>query len=118
MELEELNPPHRLQATLTHLSGNWQVLLRGSYYTDWKACRFAGAGCANFDSYDGAYLLDAEVSYRFLDAYSAAFGAQNLFDTSPGAVRDESLGQGNAEPESSPYDYNGGFFYLRLGYEF
>ena len=118
VELEELNPPHRLQATLTHLSGNWQVLLRGSYYTDWKACRFAGASCANLDSYDGAFLLDAEVSYRFLDAYSAAFGAQNLFDTSPGAVRDESLGQGNAEPESSPYDYNGGFLYFRLGYEF
>ena len=47
-----------------------------------------------------------------------AFGAQNLFDTSPGAVQDESLGQGNAEPESSPYDYNGGFLYFRLGYEF
>ena len=118
VELEELNPPHRLQATLTHLSGNWQVLLRGSYYTDWKACRFAGASCANLDSYDGAFLLDAEVSYRFRDTYSLAFGAQNLFDTSPGAVRDESLGQGNAEPESSPYDYNGGFLYFRLGYEF
>ena len=118
VELEELNPPHRLLATLTHSSGNWQAVLRGSYYTDWKACRFAGASCANLDSYDGAFLLDAEVSYRFLDAYSAAIGAQNLFDTSPGAVRDESLGQGNAEPESSPYDYNGGFLYLRLGYEF
>ena len=118
VELEELNPPHRLLATLTHLSGNWQVLLRGSYYTDWKACRFAGASCANLDSYDGNFLLDAEVSYRFRDRYSVAFGAQNLFDTSPGAVRNESLGQGNAEPESSPYDYNGGFLYFRLGYEF
>ena len=118
VELEELNPPHRLLATLTHSSGNWQAVLRGSYYTDWKACRFAGASCANLDSYDGAFLLDAEVSYRFLDAYSAAIGAQNLFDTSQGAVRAESLGQGNAEPESSPYDYNGGFLYLRLGYEF
>ena len=118
VELEELNPPHRLLATLTHQSGNWQVLLRGSYYTDWKACRFAGAGCANFDSYDGDFLLDAEASYRFRDRYSVALGAQNLFDTSPGAVQDESLGQGNAEPESSPYDYNGGFLYFRLGYEF
>ena len=118
LELEELNPPHRLMATLTHLSGDWQVLLRGSYYTDWKACRFAGASCANLDSYDGDFLLDAEVSYRFRDTYSLAFGAQNLFDTTPGAVRAESLGQGNAQPESSPYDYNGGFFYFRLGYEF
>ena len=118
VELEELNPPHRLLATLTHQTGNWQVLLRGSYYTDWKACRFAGAGCANFDSYDGDFLLDAEASYRFRDRYSVALGAQNLFDTSPGAVQDESLGQGNAEPESSPYDYNGGFLYFRLGYEF
>lgn len=117
VELEELNPPHRLMATLTYLSGDWQVLLRGSYYTDWQACGFAGAGCANLDSYDGDFLFDAEAIYRFRDTYSVAFGVQNLFDTSPGAVRAECLGQGNEQPESSPYDYNGGFFYFRLGYE-
>ena len=118
VELEDLNPPHRLAATLTHLSGNWQALLRGSYYTGWKACRFVNSDCPNLDSFGGAFLLDAEISYRLRDTYSVSFGVQNLFDTSPGAVRAESLGQGNAEPESSPYDYNGGFLYLRLGYEF
>ena len=118
VELEELNPPHRLMATLTHLSGNWQLLLRGSYYSGWKACRFAGASCDHLDSYSGDFLLDAEASYRFRGAWSVAVGVQNLFDTSPGAVIEESRGQGNAEPESSPYDYNGGYLYVRLGYEF
>ena len=31
---------------------------------------------------------------------------------------EESPGQGNIDPESSRYGYNGGYFYFRLGYEF
>lgn len=117
-ELEDMNPAHRVAATWDHAWGAWRLLARGSYFSGWDACRFQSAGCANLDSWGGDFLVDAELSYDFAGGYTASAGVQNLFDTSPGAAVEESSGQGNAEPESSPYDYNGGFVYFRVSYRF
>lgn len=117
-ELEDMNPSHRFAASWNHAWGAWRLLARGSYFAGWDACRFQSAGCGNLDSWGGDFLVDAELSYDFAGGYTASAGVQNLFDTSPGAVEEESLGQGNAQPESSPYDYNGGFMYLRVSYRF
>ena len=117
-ELEDMNPAHRVAATWDHAWGAWRLLARGSYFAGWDACRFQSAGCANIDSWGGDFLVDAELSYDFAGGYTASAGVQNLFDTSPGAVQGESSGQGNAQPESSPYDYNGGFVYFRVSYRF
>ena len=117
-ELEDMNPAHRVAATWDHAWGAWRLLARGSYFAGWDACRFQSAGCANIDSWGGDFLVDAELSHDFAGGYTASAGVQNLFDTSPGAVQGESSGQGNAQPESSPYDYNGGFVYFRVSYRF
>ena len=117
-ELENMNPPHRLAATWDHAWGSWRLLARGSYFAGWDACRFQSAGCANLDSWGGDFLVDAQLSYDFSGAYTATAGIQNLFDVTPDAVSEESLGQGNAQPASSPYDYNGGFAYFRVSYRF
>ena len=117
-ELEDMNPAHRVAATWDHAWGAWRLLARGSYFAGWDACRFQSAGCANIDSWGGDFLVDAELSHDFAGGYTASAGVQNLLDTSPGAVQGESSGQGNAQPESSPYDYNGGFVYFRVSYRF
>ena len=113
-----MNPAHRVAATWDHAWGAWRLLARGSYFAGWDACRFQSAGCGSLDSWGGDFLVDAELSYDFAGGYTASAGVQNLFDTSPGAVEGESSGQGNAQPESSPYDYNGGFVYFRVSYRF
>ena len=117
-ELEDMNPPYRFAATWDHAWSAWRLLARGSYFAGWDACRFQSAGCANLDSWGGDFLMDAELSYDFADGYTATAGVQNLFDVTPDAVLEEALGQGNAQPSSSPYDYNGGFIYFRVSYRF
>ncbi len=117
-ELENLNPEHRIAVTFDHAWRSWRLLARGSYFDGWEACRFQSASCANLDSWDGDLLVDAELSYDFASGYTATFGAHNLFDVAPDAAMEESLGQGNVRPTSSPYDYNGGFAYVRVSYRF
>ena len=118
VELEEMNPAHRITATLSHAFTRWTTLVRGSYFSGWQACRFQGATCTNLDSFESAFLVDGEISYRVQDRYYLSLGVHNLFGKTPGAMREESLGQGNTQPESSPYDYNGRFLYVTLGYQF
>ena len=117
-ELEDMNPPYRFAATWDHVWGAWRLLARGSYFAGWDACRFQSAGCVDLDSWGGDFLMDAELSYDFAGGYTATAGVQNLFDVTPNAVQEEALGQGNAQPSSSPYDYNGGFVYFRVSYRF
>ncbi len=117
-ELEDMNPEHRLAATWDHAWGAWRILARGSFYAGWDACRFQSASCAHLDSWGGDFLVDAELSYEFAGGYTVTAGVQNLFNVTPDAVEEESLGQGNAQPSSSPYDYSGGFAYLRASYRF
>ena len=118
VELEEINPEHRLVLTARHQRGSWNAMLRSSYFSSWKACRFQANDCVDLDSFDGSVIVDAEVSYAFNERYRLGFGVQNIFDTVPDAPPEETAGQGNLRPESTPWDYNGAFWYARLSVEF
>ena len=63
VELEEMNPEHRLVLTGSHQMGAWNALLRPSYFSAWKACRFQDNSCGDLDSFDGGVIVDAEVGY-------------------------------------------------------
>ena len=70
-------------------------------------------------------ITDAEVSYRFLEAWNISFGANNLFDERPEGVAPlnaTTLTNGgnivNAPLSISPYGTNGGFYYTRLSFNF
>ncbi len=110
--------------TWRHRIGPWSALLRLSYFDDWKACRFQNSDCASgsgedyLDSFDGEWIADAEIGYAFTDHYRLNVGVQNIFDQIPRAFVGETLGQGNHHPESTPWDYNGAFWYARISMEF
>ncbi len=119
LEIEDLNPKHRVVLMGRHIRGAVQGMLRLSYYDGWFACRNNSNSCTNssgslLDEYDGAVIADAEVGYRFLENYRVSLGVDNLFDTVPDAHSDETLSQGNIHPESTPWDYNGRAYVLRL----
>ena len=118
VELEEMNPEHRLVLTYRHQLGSWNAMLRPSYFSAWKACRFQDNDCDDLDAFDGGVIVDAEVGYTFNERYRLALGAQNIFDSVPDAAPEEIAGQGNLRPESTPWDYNGAFWYTRLFVEF
>ena len=114
VELEEMNPEHRLVLTGRHQLGSWNAMLRPSYFGDWKACRFQANSCGDLDSFDGSVIVDAEAGYAINERYRLGLGVQNMFDSAPDAAPEETAGQGNLRPASTPWDYNGAFWYTRL----
>ncbi len=119
VELEEHNPLHRAVLSGRHIRGPLQGMARVSYYDGWFACRSFSNSCESkgeslLDEFEGRMILDVEFGYRFLDNYRLAFGVDNLLDTYHLAHPGETLSQGNARVDSSPWDYNGRAYVLRF----
>ena len=117
-QLENALPDMRLTLSATHMIGPWRVLLpRLRYYSSFVEYT-ANSGGWKVDA-SPRLLVDAEVEYTFDNGVSLALGAQNLFDTYPERSHPgASAGVGTLYPESSPYGFNGGFYYLKAAYTF
>ena len=115
-QLENNLPDTKLILSATHHMGPWTVLLpRLRYYGDFIEYS-ADSWYAEFGA---KVLVDLEVNYDFDSGLSLAFGAQNLFDTYPdenSQIAQDSVGL--HYPESSPYGFNGGFYYFKAAYHF
>ena len=118
-QIEEGLPQFRFSLTADHNWGPWRFLSRLYYYDTFRDYPTDG----NFGFNAGERLLvDMELSYTFLnlpfmEAATFAFGAENLFDQYP-RRNPQATGAGLKYPETSPYGFNGGFYYLRAGFEF
>ncbi len=117
-QLEEGLPKIRFSLTADHVQGPYRLLSRLYYYDVFVDYFFAGASNA-FPPIDAEsrWLVDLEGSYTFKSGLTIASGAQNLFDTYP--TENPNAGTwGRKYPSSSPYGFNGGFYYLRAAYAF
>ncbi|MCY4234231.1 MAG: TonB-dependent receptor [Bacteroidetes bacterium] len=122
LETEELNPKHRGVLMFRQTQGLFTHMIRINYFDGWSACRNNSNACSNagislLDKYESAIIVDAEFGYRFLDNYRLSLGIDNVFDTYPDAHPDETGSQGNIRPESTPWDYNGRAYVLRLVFD-
>ncbi|MCY4561511.1 MAG: TonB-dependent receptor [Flavobacteriaceae bacterium] len=115
-EIEDLNPKNRIVAMARHTRGAVNGMIRLNYFSSWSACRNNSNSCPMniFDKFDSATIADAEIGVRLRDRYRLAFGVDNLFNTIPDAHPDETGSQGNIRPESTPWDYNGRSYVLRV----
>lgn len=123
VEMEHVNPHHRIIATGRQMMGPYHGMLRLNYYSGWKACVLFSFTCTLggedvLRSYTGSWIVDAEVGYRFRENYAAAFGVNNIFAIDRPADQIEQDSQGNANVPSTPWDYNGAALYLRLSADF
>ena len=109
--IEDGRPKVRFTMTADHESGPWQILGRIRYYG--SHVDYAGAGLDNdMMIAEARTLVDFEAAYNFTDNLAVAFGAENLFDNDP--TRHQYQGfYGNLYPESTPFDFNGGFYYAK-----
>ena len=121
VEIEQLNPRHRVVVSGRHMRGAVHGMLRLSYYDGWFVCRNNSNSCTDgsgplalLDEFEGQVIADLEVGYTFANNYRVAFGIDNLLDTVPDTHADETLSQGNIRPESTPWDYNGRAVVLRF----
>ena len=109
--IEDGRPKVRWTFTADHESGPWQILTRVRYYG--AHVDYAGAGLDDdMMQAEARTLVDFEATYSFTDNFALAIGAENLFDNEPTRHKYQGF-YGNLYPESTPFDYNGGFYYAK-----
>ena len=101
--------------------GGFGALVRFNYYDGWSttAGQLGPPDASQQFSYGETFLVDLEARYTFNERYTVAVGAENLFDEFPDDELDPTsrfLGVNYAL--TSPYGFNGGFYYLRLAADF
>ena len=120
--LEEDLPNHR--ATFTWAQ-SWEALsmfTRVNYYGEYQGVH------VDFDATaitaDSAVTVDLEVNYFLSEAITLSVGAQNIFDQEATRINiPESVGLpnnsfGGVYYETSPFGFNGGFYYVKATYNF
>ena len=112
-ELEQLLPNFRVTLTGDYREGPWRFLGRLYYYDSFT--EFTTSDPDNRIDATARMLMDLEASYTWKTGLTIAGGAQNLLD----AVPDRTNGvAGTKYPRSSPFGFNGGFYYFRALYAF
>ena len=118
LQIEEGRPGSRITGTLTHSQGSWRVMGRlryyGEYYDD--PTNSGGLPPAGNAFYPGAStVFDFEAAFDVNDSVSVLVGLQNAFDAYPDINPTGQNGEvaGLIYPESSPFGFNGGYYYMR-----
>ena len=106
--LEEALPDTRWSTGVDQSVGRGALLARLSYYGGWYDRR-------DTHRYRGKPVVDLELAWPFGDAVSLAVGARNVLDTYPD-MNPNAGRLGNRYPPSTPFGFDGGFYYTRLDY--
>lgn len=114
-DLENQLPNNRSVLTFKYDSGHrLGGFVRVNRYGSWQDSTFGET--ANFSS---KWLVDLEASMKLTENFSFAVGAENIFDTFPDNETNSVLRfLGATRPVSSPYGFNGGFWYARITAQF
>jgi iron complex outermembrane receptor protein len=121
-KLEDSLPRTKGYFSINHqrevFKANLRVNYYGSFYEDHLDSDVVLAEDGGLPIYgDSAVTVDAEVGWSFASGLYFNLGAQNLFDEMP----DENPWAGVAGaryPVHTPYGFNGGFYYARVGFRF
>ena len=109
VQLEKNLPRTRFTLSANHLQGPWSFLARARYYG--KFTEFTTDDVSARNEGDARALVDIEGSYTFKESLTLVAGAENVLDTKPSRL--SSNVSGLVYTETSPYGFNGGFYYLR-----
>lgn len=110
---ENGTPRHNATVTGTYGWGPVSLMTRVRYYGAWTDATGAADGTSSFQRFGGVPFLDAAVTYAIDDHVSARIGALNLLDSYPEKAAFQTS-RGLLYSRNSPYDTNGGLYYLRL----
>jgi iron complex outermembrane receptor protein len=120
-DLENHIPENRAVLTFDYARDMLGGLLRFNYYDSWATTGglFSPGDASDQYQYGSSVLVDLEFRLTFADNYTVTLGAENLFDELPENER-EPVSQflGVKYALTSPYGFNGGFYYLRLRADF
>jgi iron complex outermembrane receptor protein len=118
--IENYLPKYRVIFTETWTLDAFSLLGRANYYSS-----YAGSDGDIAQRFNSEVVFDLEATYTINENFTVSVGAQNLFDNYPqkderGGVFPSTGGlfAGNVYPDFSPFGFNGGFWYARLGVNF
>ncbi|MCJ8273793.1 MAG: TonB-dependent receptor, partial [Psychrosphaera sp.] len=121
-------PNHRATFTWSQSWDDVSMFTRVNYYGEFQGVHVDWVGSAASPGTEitasSTYTVDVEVSYHLTDSITLSVGAQNLFDEYPdelafaaqsGAANNS---WGGKYYETSPFGFNGGFYYIKANYSF
>ncbi len=117
--LEEGMPDHRGTFTVAQSWDSVSMFVRANYFGEYYATHADDTSDWGSETADAAVTFDLEVSYFINDSFTMSIGANNLFDQEAEKLKDGTYGALGAKYyESGPFDYNGGFYYGKIQYNF
>ncbi len=121
-DLEHQVPEDRASVSLTYDTGRmFSGLVRTNYYGGWQSTggQFGPGDASDVASYGEEVLVDAEVRFRIFENYELAIGGENILDAKPDKEQDGTLQfLGVVDSLTSPFGFNGGQWYARVGVRF
>lgn len=117
-EREEGVPKTRGVLTYSHSQGELRAMARINYYGSFYNAQFNDVSL--IEKVDPVVITDVEISYGITDSLVVALGAKNIFDVFPDEYsKGRTAGfLGAIYPLNSPTGFNGGHYYLRMGWDF
>jgi iron complex outermembrane receptor protein len=116
-DLENQVPKSRAVLSFDYALHNFDATARVNYYGSWSTTGglFGNGDASDAVSYSGKALLDLEARYKFWDHFTVAVGGENVLNTHPDKEQNGTLQfLGNQYALTSPFGFNGAFWYLRL----
>ena len=120
-DLKHQVPKNRATLTFDYDCGPFGALARLNYYGGWQTTGglFGNGDASDAVSYGSNTLLDLEARYKFFDHWTLAVGGENVFNTYPDKEKNGTLQfLGNKYALTSPFGFNGAFYYLRVKVDF
>lgn len=125
-QLEKTLPKTRVILTENWTAGPLSILGRMNWYGKYTVSDDGPVS----QTFGSEFVFDLEVSYEINDNFTLSAGAQNIFSNYPdkfsntkgtlGPVYASTGGRftGDIYPDVSPFGFNGGFWYGRIGFKF
>jgi iron complex outermembrane receptor protein len=120
-DLENQVPESSAVLTLDYTRDAFGIQVRTNWYDEWSTTDgiFAGGAVDPVRDYDAATLVDIEARYTFAEHYTVAIGGENVFDEYPDDEEGGALQSWGAQYAlTSPFGFNGAFWYARLSASF
>jgi len=116
-DLENQIPSSRSILTFDYAKDRWGGLVRFNSYDGWETTGgiFSPGDASDVSKYGGEVLVDVEARFQFTDTFSFAVGGDNIFDTFPDKEQDGTFQfLGVIHAITSPFGFNGAFWYARV----
>ncbi|WP_226662815.1 TonB-dependent receptor plug domain-containing protein [Microbulbifer aggregans] len=121
-DLENQVPGDRTTLTFDYATGEmFSSYVRLNRYSGWESTfgLFGPGDASDASRYGAEVLVDVEASFELGENYRVSIGGENIFDEKADDEADPTLRYlGVRQALTSPFGFNGGFWYLRASAEF